>query len=358
MTSGSASPAAPGADSSALDLKDPVAIVNGEPISKAKLAEAFNNAIQQTGMKADSLTPEQKLEGYRQLLDEMILEKLVTKAAEGVQVPQSEVDAELAKIKAQFPNEEAFNKQLTEAGQDPAKIGDQLKKMLQQQHWVESQISGKVVVTDDEAKKFYDSNKAEFEEPDQVRASHILFLVKKDDSDDVVKAKLEAAKKAEARAKKGEDFSTLAKELSEEPGAKESGGDLNFFPKDQMVPEFADAAFSQKVGTISDPVRTQYGWHVIKVTDKKPAHTMSFDEVKKQLVAYLKTDKQRKATQELIKSLRDSAKIENTLPAPKPEDALQLQPAPGGDAGAASVPGAPSMDLSAPAAPSTAPAAK
>ncbi len=346
-----ATPAAPVADTSNLTLKDPVATVNGEPITKAKLDEAFNNAVQATGMKADALTPEQKLEGYRQLLDELIIDKLVTKAAEGVVVPQSEVDAELAKIKSQFPNEEAFNKQLTDVGQDPAKIGDMLKKMLQQQHWMEAQLGSKVAVTDDEAKKFYESNKAEFAEPDQVKASHILFLVKKDDSPEVAKAKLEAAKKAEARAKKGEDFAKLAKELSEEPGAKESGGDLDFFSKDKMVPEFADAAFAAKVGSISDPVKTQFGYHIIKVTDKKAAHTMTFDEVKKQLIAYLKQDKQRKATQELLKSLRDSAKIENTLPAPKPEDAgamLQMPPA-GAPADAPAA--APIPDTTAPAAP-------
>jgi len=348
-TSEAATPA-PAADSStSLTLKDPVAVVNGEPITKAKLDEAFNNAVQATGMKADTLTPEQKLEGYRQLLDELIIDKLVTKAAEGVVVPQSEVDAELAKIKSQFPNEEAFNKQLTDAGQDPAKIGDMLKKMLQQQHWMEAQLGSKVAVTDEEAKKFYDSNKAEFAEPDQVKASHILFLVKKDDSPEVAKAKLEAAKKAEARAKKGEDFAKLAKELSEEPGAKESGGNLDFFSKDKMVPEFADAAFAAKVGSISDPVKTQFGYHIIKVTDKKAAHTMTFDEVKKQLIAYLKQDKQRKATQELLKSLRDSAKIENTLPAPKPEDAMLQMPPPGAPSDAPAA--APMPETAAPATP-------
>lgn len=350
VTSATPEAATPAADSSAsLTLKDPVAVVNGEPITKAKLDEAFNNAVQATGMKADTLTPEQKLEGYRQLLDELIIDKLVTKAAEGVVVPQSEVDAELAKIKSQFPNEEAFNKQLTDAGQDPAKIGDMLKKMLQQQHWMEAQLGSKVAVTDEEAKKFYESNKAEFAEPDQVKASHILFLVKKDDSPEVAKAKLEAAKKAEARAKKGEDFAKLAKELSEEPGAKESGGNLDFFSKDKMVPEFADAAFAAKVGSISDPVKTQFGYHIIKVTDKKPAHTMTFDEVKKQLIAYLKQDKQRKATQELLKSLRDSAKIENTLPAPKPEDAMLQMPPAGAPSDAPAA--APVPDTAAPATP-------
>ena len=105
-----------------------------------------------------------------------------------------------------------------------------------------------------------------------------------------------------------------AKELSEEPGAKESAGDLGFFTKDRMVPEFANAAFSQKVGDISQPVRTQFGWHVIKVTETKPAGTVPFPEVKDQITGYLKSTSQREAVQEVLKKLKESAKIETFLP--------------------------------------------
>jgi peptidyl-prolyl cis-trans isomerase C len=199
--------------------------------------------------------------------------------------------------------------------------------MLQQQRWLEGQLAGKTDVSDEEAKKFYEENKAEFEQPETVKASHILFRVSKEDSEEVVNQKLKAAQGAEARAKKGEDFAALAKELSEEPGAKESGGDLGFFPKDRMVPEFAEVAFSEKVGEVSDPVRTQFGWHVIKVTDKKPAGTPPYDEVKAQLLTYLKAKKQEEVAQQVLKSLRDSAKIENTLPPPA------AAPSPSGPAG-------------------------
>ena len=310
-----ATPAA-GEGSASLELNDPVATVNGEKISKAQLNEAFDKAVQMTGVNAADLTSEQKMEGYRQILDELITEKLVSKAAAGVTVPQSEVDAQIAKIKAQFPSEEDFGKQLATVGQSPEQLGEMVRKMLQQQQWLESEIASKTEVSDEEAKKFYEANKAEFEQPETVKASHILFRVNKEDSEEVVNKKLEQAKTAEARAKKGEDFATLAKELSEEPGAKESAGDLGFFPKDRMVPEFASAAFSQKVGDISDPVRTQFGWHIIKVTDKKAAGTLPYDEVKAQLIAYLKAKKQEEAAQALLKSLRSSAQIESSLPPP------------------------------------------
>jgi peptidyl-prolyl cis-trans isomerase C len=140
-------------------------------------------------------------------------------------------------------------------------------------------------------------------------------MVDADAPADVVKKQEEAAKKAAVRAKGGEDFTALAKELSEEPGAKESGGDLGFFPKDRMVPEFANAAFAANINDISEPVKTQFGWHVIKVTDKKAAGTVPFDEVDDQITSYLKTMRQREAVQNVMKGLKDSAKVQTFLPA-------------------------------------------
>jgi len=306
---------APETAAPSVELKDPVAKVNGEAITKAQVEEAFAAAVQASGVKAADLAPEQKLSGYRQIVDELIMDKLVAKAAGGETVSDKDISAEIAKLKKQFPSEEAFQAQLKEAGQSPEKLKTALTAMLQQQHWMQSQIKDGDKITDADAKKFYDTNTEEFKNPETVKASHILFIVNKDDSEEVVKQKEAAAKKAEARAKKGEDFNKLAKELSEEPGAKESGGDLGFFAKDRMVPEFANAAFSQKPGEISDPVKTQFGWHVIKVTEKKPAGTVPFEEVKDQITAYLKSAKQREAVQAVLKKLKDSAQIESTLPA-------------------------------------------
>ena len=308
-------PASPETAAPSVELKDPVAKVNGEDITKAQVEEAFAAAVQASGVKPADLTPDQKLNGYRQILDELIMDKLVAKASAGETVTDADISAELAKLKKQFPTEEAFEAQLKEAGQSPEKLNTALKTLLQQQRWMQSQIKDGDKITDADAKKFYDSNTEEFKNPETVKASHILFTVNKDDSPEVVKQKEDAAKKAIARAKKGEDFNKLAKELSEEPGAKESGGDLGFFAKDRMVPEFAEAAFSQKPGEISGPVRTQFGWHVIKVTDKKPAGTVPFEEVKEQIIAYLKSAKQREAVQAILKKLKDSAQIESTLPA-------------------------------------------
>ena len=180
---------------------------------------------------------------------------------------------------------------------------------------MQSQVAGKDTVTADDAKKFYDANTKEFANPDLVKASHILIRTAPDATTEQLKAAEKKAKAAIVRANKGEDFAKLASELSEEPGAAQRGGDLGYFPKDKMVPEFADAAFAQKVGTVSvTPVKTKFGYHVIKVTDKKPAGTATFDEAKAQIIQFLQAQKRREIFKGIMQELRQSAKIESTLP--------------------------------------------
>ena len=310
-----AAPTAPALEKK-VEIKDPVAVVNGEKITVKQLDEALNNALSSMGGNAAALPQEQRIEFYRRALEGMIAEKLVTQAAAKEEVTQADIDAEIKNAKAKFPSEEEFNKYLTQMGQSPEKLAAFLKPMIQQQRWMMKQIEGKANVDDATAKKFYDDNKDQFKQPETVKASHILVRVEKDAPEATVNEKLEVAKKAADRVKT-EDFAVVAKEVSEDPGSKENGGDLGYFPKDAMVPEFAEVAFKEKVGEVSAPVRTDFGWHIIKVTDKKEARAVPYDEAKDNLIAYLKENEQQKAIQEVITKLRSSAKIENNLPPSK-----------------------------------------
>lgn len=307
----------PAAQDDASSLPDPVAIVEGEKISRSDLQETFNNALAASGINPDDLTADQKMAGYREILDELIVDKLVSRKASSVDIPDAEVDAEVTRVKSQFPNEEAFKAEMAKAGETDTSFRDTVKKMMQQQKWMENQIGDQTKVADEDVKKFYDENKKEFEHPEMVRASHILILVPEEASDDVVAEKKKAAEAALARVNdQKEDFTAVAKEVSEEPGAAESGGDLNFFPKDRMVPEFAEAAFAMKKGDISKaPVRTKFGWHVINVTDRKDAGSMPYDEVKEQVGSYLEGSKRRDVVRGIIESVRAEAKVDNKLPA-------------------------------------------
>ena len=306
--------AQPAAESKPLELPEVVATVNGTDISRAQLQDIFNAAVQSSGMKVADLSNAQQLGGYTQLLNDLIDRQLLLSAASKEEVSNEDVEAEIKKFKSQFPDEAIFEAQMKQAGMSNEKLQNDVREELKIRRWMESQIKTPEI-SEADAKSFYESNLKEFEQPETVKASHILFMVDADAPADVVKQKEEAAKKAAARAKNGEDFTALAKELSEEPGASESGGDLGFFPKDRMVPEFANAAFAQNLNDIGEPVKTQFGWHVIKVTDKKAAGTVPFDEVDDQITAYLKTTRQREAVQKVMKDLKDSAKIQTFLPA-------------------------------------------
>lgn len=307
-------PQAPAADAKPLELPEVVATVNGKDITRTQLQDIFNAAVQSSGMKVADLSAAQQLGGYTQLLNDLIDRQLLLGAASKEEVSDEDVQDEIKKFKSQFPDEAIFDAQMKQAGMTPEKLQNDVREELKIRRWMESQIKAPEV-SDADAKSFYESNIKEFEQPETVKASHILFMVDADAPADVVKQKEEAAKQAAARAQAGEDFTTLAKELSEEPGAKESGGDLGFFPKDRMVPEFANAAFAQNLNDISAPVKTQFGWHVIKVTDKKAAGTVPFNEVDDQITSYLKTMRQREAVQKVMKDLKDSAKVQTFLPA-------------------------------------------
>jgi parvulin-like peptidyl-prolyl isomerase len=307
----------PAAKADTTELPDPVAVVEGEKISRSDLQDTFNSALAASGINPDDLTTEQKMAGYREILDELIIDKLISRKASSVEVPDADIEAEVTRVKGQFPDEATFNAEMAKAGETDTSFRETVKKMMQQQKWMEEQIGDQAKVGEEDIKKFYDENKKEFEHPELVRASHILIRVPEDASDEVVAEKKKAADAALARVtEKKEDFTVVAKEVSEEPGAKESGGDLNFFPKDRMVPEFADAAFAMKKGDISkEPVRTKFGWHIINVTDRKDAGSMPYDEVKVQVGSYLEGSKRRDVVRGIIESIRAEAKVDNKLPA-------------------------------------------
>ena len=162
-----------------------------------------------------------------------------------------------------------------------------------------------------DAKKIYEEKIAGLKPEQEVRARHILVATEPE------------AKEVAERLKKGEDFATLAKEKSKDPSAE--GGDLGFFARGQMLKPFEDAAFALDVGQISEPVQTQFGWHIIKVEEKRDQPLPSFDQVKEAIISQLVQAK----AQEVVTGLRDAAKIEVVDPELKPSMEPAAESAPG-----------------------------
>ena len=310
------------------------ATVNGEPITNAELEQAFERAAKSRGMSVDAVPAEQKSGALKMILDDMINERLVSKASSSVKVEASAVDAEFEKIReARKASIEDVKKELATMGMTIESLKADIQKRMQQRQWVDEQIKGKAAdATDPEAKEFYQKNPQHFEQPEQVRASHILFRLTPDAAPEKVTETMKKAEAATVRAKK-EDFAKLAGELSEEPGAKERGGDLNFFPrKGAMVEPFAEAAFKLKKDEVSpEPVRSEFGYHVIKVTDRKEAAKQAFDEAKPQIVAFLSRERKKVVIDGLIAEMRQKAEVKLNLAAPAELQApapAPAQPAP------------------------------
>ena len=312
-----AAPAAPARGAKSPD--EVVATVNGEPIQSAELEAAFSRAVAGRGMPADGVPADQKKEAMRMLLNDVINERLLNKACAAVKVEDAAVTAEYEKIRAsRNASEDDVKKELAQMGMTIETLKTNIQQRMRQRQWVDEQIKGKTTEsTDADAKDFYEKNPQHFNLPEQVRASHILFRLTPEASPDVVTATLKKAEATLGRTKK-EDFAKLAGELSEEPGAKERGGDLNFFPRQgAMVEEFAQAAFKLKKDEVSpEPVRTQFGYHIIKVTDRKAGGKQAFDEAKPQILAYLTREKKRIAIDEVVGGLRAKADVKINLPEP------------------------------------------
>jgi peptidyl-prolyl cis-trans isomerase C len=276
------------AGSVAAQDKDPVvAKVNGVEIHQSDLAVAEEEAGQLPPM-----TPDAKKDYLVQFMADMIL---VSKAAEAEKLADS-------------PD---FKRHMEVAR----------RKLLMAELL---QSVGKKALTDEAMHKVYDDAVKQMGEQKEVRARHILIRAAPGD-EKADKAAEDKIKATIARLKKGEDFEKVAKEVTEDPSGKANGGDLGYFTKDQMVPEFAEAAFKLNKGDISEPVKTQFGWHVIKVEDSRVKPPPTFDEVKPQIENYVT----RKAQADLVQKLRAEAKIEKlyTVAPPAPPAAPSAPPA-------------------------------
>jgi len=172
-------------------------------------------------------------------------------------------------------------------------------------------------VGEGEIRRHYDDNVDQYSTPEQVRASHILLKTEGKDEEEV----RTQAEELLAKAKGGADFAELAKQFSEDEGSRDRGGDLDYFSRQQMVPEFSDAAFALEPGQISDVVQSNFGFHIIKAAEKRPASTRPFEEVRTQIEDQLKWERVQKEAE------RRATELAGRLRAPADFDTLQPQPA-------------------------------
>lgn len=297
--------------------KEVLVCVNGHDIMKSSVDSLVDAGIEFQNTRMNGQMKPEQMTQVRDRMTQMIADMLII---------ESLLDEKLASFDLK-PSEETFNQKIEEVAQQnnmtreeylsavksqmPGEVVDMRLRLGMKMETVLDKVSeGKVEeVTEQEAKDYYESNAKQFSEPEKVRASHILVGTRNMDDE----AKLDARRKAEEILEKCKaddaDFAELAKEHSSCPSSAR-GGDLDFFVREQMVPEFSQAAFSMETGEISDIVETQFGYHIIKVTDKKQANVKTFDEVKDELMDNLQKRKKQEFAQKYLEDLRSNASIE------------------------------------------------
>jgi peptidyl-prolyl cis-trans isomerase C len=289
-------------------LPDVVARVNGQDVKK----DDFDRMIHTLEARAGQpIPPDRRDEILRGALDQLIVYNLLSQEskARGIKVEDSEVNAKIQQLRGQFPTQEAFDKALKERGMSVDGLRKDAFVDISVTKLMDAEVAALPGPSDAEAKDYYAKNPDRFKEEESVRASHILIRVD---------PKADAATRAKAKAtidtvlkkaKAGEDFGKLAQNYSQD-GSAAQGGDLNFFPKGQMVPEFSNVAFSLKKDQISDVVTTQFGYHIIKLTDRKPGRVVPFEEAQAQIKQFLEGQKKQQHADAFIDGLKKKAKIE------------------------------------------------
>jgi peptidyl-prolyl cis-trans isomerase C len=319
--------------------KDSVAVtVDGKAIMENEVEAQVEAQLQSITNRMggnQKVNPQQlqQLKMYREILKPQILGKMIDdlllEAAlkkEKVKVSDAYLDAALEEMIQQTLTgnsltREQLNSQLKSRGtslQDylaKIKANPEFVKSIRMKKFIESGFPKELAVTEKDVKDLYQKNlKTQYSQPEKVRASHILAAVldenrKPKSDEEKIKAKQKIEEVQKELKKPGADFAELANKYSDCP-SKNRGGDLNFFKREGMVAPFSAAAFSMKVGQISDVVETKFGYHIIKVTERKEAQSLPFEEVKGKIHFELKNQKIQQVTQKYISDLKKNAKIE------------------------------------------------
>jgi parvulin-like peptidyl-prolyl isomerase len=315
-----------------------LAIVNGEAIMYSEFEKTADPILEQYKQAAPPAeqTPEKIKEFKQKLLDQMVDDRLLKQEAQArkIKVTKRDVQEGIKQVKKRFASEVEFQAELKKENLTSAQFEKRIEEQLGVMKLIEQEIKAKTPQpTDEEVRAYYAKvqdkmngkelglDKKDEEEignlakylsrsvAEQVHARHILVSV---DKNAPMSEKTEALKKIkniQQELKNGADFEELAKKYSDDPGSRTRGGDLGFFSKGDMVPEFEKAAFSLNVGSVSEPILTDFGYHIIKVEEKRAARKLTYDDIKNDLKELLYQKNAQKRYESWLKELRAKANV-------------------------------------------------
>ena len=291
---------------------DPEAVVvrvNDMEIKRGEIIELVNLTMQRIGGQVPpQQLPQLQQQMYTRVKNDLINAKLIENAVQtsDIQVSEADIEAEITTIRDSLPEGKTLEELLAVQENTLAELKSDIRNQLASRTLFEQQVVGVPEANEVDAQTFYDENPSNFQTPEQVTASHILIATSDDESEDP-KATLEEIR---ASIIAGEtSFAEAAAAHSSCPSSA-NGGSLGTFGKGQMVPEFEIAAFTQEVGEVGDIVETQFGCHIIQVSERTEEGTIAFQTAKDQIIEFLTNQSKQQVISSYIETLRDQATIE------------------------------------------------
>jgi peptidyl-prolyl cis-trans isomerase C len=287
-----------------------IAAVNGKAISKSQYERMLSVFKMRAAHNGRQLSNADLTAAKNRILENLIVGELLYQQSqkEGIKVDDQAVNKRIEMMKKRFSDDTAYKKALERMHVSEKEFRAEIQRALVIRQLIETDVRRKISVTEAESKKYYNDNLNLFKQPEQVKASQIWIKVAPGAEES---KKIKARKKIQMIQKKiikGEDFGKLAKTYSEGPNAPREGA-LGYFKRSQMSKPIEDAAFALKVGEVSGIIETRSGYHLIKVTGKKPAGIIPFKKVRPMIEQHLKKEKEKTDIQDYIENLKKSAKI-------------------------------------------------
>lgn len=310
-------PAAPGAAAAAEpvlateQIPAIVARIEGREVTREDLiarAQEARGALAERGVQAPPATRT----FYRSVLDDLIGNALLYAelSAQGRAAAPADVDQQVAAVRAQFKTDAEFDQALAGRGFDRDRLRREVTESLTVQKWVRETVLPSILVSEGEAKEFYDQNQARMVEPERLRARHLLVSVDPQATAEQKAEKRRRVDELRARIAGGADFAQVAKEASDDPITGPRGGELEWLVRGRAVPAFEKAAFALPPGRLSEVVETRFGFHLIEVHEKKPETRIEFVQARERIEQLLKQRKLEQAVRNKLNDLGAKAKVE------------------------------------------------
>ncbi|MEX2581037.1 MAG: peptidylprolyl isomerase [Verrucomicrobiales bacterium] len=293
-----------------------VAVVNQEPLTSEQLDLAVFRHLYQRGM-TDADIPEANLAMIRRAaLQSLIDDTLVRQYADGdaFEAPAKEIDRFVESWESQFETDEELEERSDLQDISAEERRAELARIWTRKRWLEQRVSPGVDVTDAEVREWFEANRTDgdtfsregFVEPEKIRARHI-FLSTVEVDDDTREEMIRDLHRQ--LVEKESTFEELAEAFSEDPRTKKRGGDLNWFARDRMPEDFAEAAFSLEPGELGEPFRTSLGWHIVEVLDRQPERPVEFEEVENEIRRHLQNRRTADTVKILLEKLRKASNV-------------------------------------------------